>query len=140
MEPPVTASSASRDRLRATRTALLDLHKLLLQRERVDYGEDHGPVSNARLFELALHDESFAWLRPILQLVVRIDEMLEWDGLWTDADAEAVFAHTRDLLKASEFGTPFEQKYDHALQSDPEVVFAHRAVIRAANGTPKTTG
>jgi hypothetical protein len=134
MEEPSLASSSSRERLLAVRGALLDLHKLLLQRERADYGEDHGPVTNARLFELALHDESFAWLRPILQIVVWIDEMLAWDGLWTDADAESVFRRTRSLLKASEFGTPFEQKYDQALQSDPDVVFAHRAVIKAASG------
>ena len=134
MGEPAQASSRARERLVATREALLDLHKLLLQRERVDYGEDHGPVTNTRLFDLALHDESFAWLRPILQIVVRIDEMLEWEGLWTDADAEAVFERTRALLKASEFGTPFEQKYDQALQSDPDVVFAHRAVIKATAG------
>lgn len=123
-----------RDRLMATRRALLDLHKLLLHRERAAYGQDHGPVTTGRLFELALHDESFAWLRPILQLVVRIDEMLEWNDLWTDADAESVLGSTRSLLKASEFGNPFEQKYDEALQSDPEVVFAHRAVIKATTG------
>jgi hypothetical protein len=123
-----------RDRLVATRRALLDLHKLLLHRERAAYHQDHGPVSSGQLFELALHDENFAWLRPILQLVVRIDEMLEWNDLWTDEDAESVFAKTRSLLKASEFGTPFEQKYDEALQADPEVVFAHRAVIKATTG------
>jgi hypothetical protein len=123
-----------RDRLLGTRRALLDLHKLLLHREGAAYGQDHGPVKGpGRLLELALHDESFAWLRPILQLVVRIDEMLEWNDLWTDEDAEAVLRSTRSLLKASETGTPFEQKYDEALQSDPEVVFAHRAVIKAAS-------
>ena len=123
-----------RDRLVATRRALLDLHKLLLHRERAAYRQDHGPVSSGQLFELALNDEAFAWLRPILQLVVRIDEMLEWNDLWTDEDAESVFTKTRALLKASEFGTPFEQKYDEALQGDPEVVFAHRAVINATAG------
>ncbi len=123
-------------RLTATRRALLDLHKLLLFREGAAYGQDHGPVTAGGLFELALHDESFAWLRPILQLVVRIDEMLEWNDLWTEADAESVLSGTRQLLKAAQFGSPFEQKYDEALQSDPEVVFAHRAVINATLGKP----
>jgi hypothetical protein len=121
-----------RERLVATRQALLDLHKLLLHRERAAYREDRGgPVTSGQLFELAMHDESFAWLRPILQLVVRIDEMLEWDGLWTKGDAEKVLDETRALLKASEHGTPFERKYDEALQSDPAIVFAHRAVVKA---------
>ena len=102
-----------------------------MSREGLAYGQDHAPVTNAGLFELALHDESFAWLRPILQLVVRIDEMLEWNELWTEADARAVLDSTRSLLKASASGTPFEQKYDAALQADPEIVLAHRNVIKA---------
>jgi hypothetical protein len=121
-------------RLRATRRALLDLHKLLLQRQRAEYRQDHGPVTNAGLFDLAVNDPAFAWLQPILQLVVLIDQMLEWNDLWTDEDAERVLERTRALLKASQTGTPFEQKYDAALQADPEIVFAHRAVIEAAKG------
>ncbi len=128
MEP---ASRTLRDRLVATRHALLDLHKLLLFRERAAYREDHGPVNAGQLFELAMHDESFAWLRPVLQLVVRIDEMLEWNDLWTEDDAAAVLDRTRALLKASQHGSPFEQKYDEALQSDPEIVLAHRKVMEA---------
>jgi len=123
-----------RYRLQATRRALLDLHKLLLQRQRAEYHQDHGPVTNAGLFDLAMNDPAFAWLQPILQLVVRIDEMLEWNDLWNDEDAERVLDRTRSLLKASQTGTTFEQRYDAALQADPEVVFAHRAVIDAAQG------
>ena len=123
-----------RERLQAMRRALLDLHKLLLHRERVEYEQDHGPVTNAALFDLAMNDPAFAWLQPILQLVVTIDEMLEWNDLWNEEDAQRVLERTRALLKASETGTPFEQKYDAALQSDPDVVFAHRAVVDAADG------
>jgi len=123
-----------RARLQATRRALLDLHKLLLNRQRTEYRQDHGPVTNAGLFDLAMNDPAFAWLQPILQLVVRIDEMLEWNDLWNDEDAERVLDRTRALLKASQTGTPFEQKYDAALQAEPEIVFAHRAVIEAAEG------
>ena len=122
------------ERLRATRRALLDLHKLLLHRQRAEYRQDHGPVTNAGLFELAMNDPAFAWLQPILQIVVTIDEMLEWNDLWNDEDAERILGRTRALLKASQTGTPFEQKYDAALQADPEIVFAHRAVIDAAGG------
>jgi hypothetical protein len=120
-----------RERLLATRRALLDLHKLLLDREGAAYGQDHAPVTPGRLFDLALHDQGFAWLRPVLQIVVSIDEMLEWSDLWTEADAERVLDRTRTLLKASAGGTPFEQKYDEALQSDPAIVLAHRSVIKA---------
>jgi hypothetical protein len=123
-----------RERLQATRRALLDLHKLLLNRQRAEYQQDHGPLTNAGLFDLAMNDPAFAWLQPVLQIVVQIDEMLEWNDLWNDEDAERVLDRTRSLLNASETGTPFEQKYDAALQAEPDIVFAHRAVIEAAQG------
>jgi hypothetical protein len=123
-----------RERLQATRRALLDLHKLLLNRQRAEYQQDHGPLTNAGLFDLAMNDPAFAWLQPVLQIVVQIDEMLEWNDLWNDEDAGRVLDRTRALLKASETGTPFEQKYDAALQAEPDIVFAHRAVIEAAQG------
>jgi hypothetical protein len=123
-----------RERLQATRRALLDLHKLLLNRQRAEYQQDHGPLTNAGLFDLAMNDPAFAWLQPVLQIVVQIDEMLEWNDLWNDEDAGRVLDRTRALLRASETGTPFEQKYDAALQAEPDIVFAHRAVIEAAQG------
>jgi len=124
-----------RDRLVATRRALLDLHKLLLTRERRAYEREHGPVSTGGLLELAIRDERFAWLHRVSEIVVRIDEMLEWNDLWTDADAEWLLSGARALLVPSPTGTEFEQRYDAAMQEDPNVVLAHRAVIRAATGT-----
>jgi len=123
------------ERLASTRLALLDLHKLLLTRERRAYEREHGPVSAGSLLELAINDGRFGWLHRISEIVVRIDEMLEWRDLWTDADAEWVLAGTRALLVPSPEGTDLEQRYDAALQDDPHIVLAHRAVIRAAKGT-----
>ncbi len=123
-----------RERLVATRLALLDLHKLLLTRERREYERDNGPVGAGRVLELAISDERFAWLRRISEIVVRIDEMLEWQDLWTDADAEWLLSGARALLVPSPEGTDFERRYDAALQEDPHVVLAHRAVMKAATG------
>lgn len=123
-----------RGRLEATRRALLDLHKLLLTRERRVYEREHGPVTSGELLGLAIHHERFAWLHRISEIVVRIDEMLEWSDLWTDADAEWLLSGARALLMPSPTGTDFEQRYDAALQEDPNIVLAHGAVMRAATG------
>jgi hypothetical protein len=123
------------DRLVSTRLALLDLHKLLLTRERRAYEREHGPVGAGTLLELAIGDRRFEWLHRISEIVVRIDQMLEWRDLWTDADAEWVLSGIRALLVPSAEGTDFEQRYDAALQEDPHVVLAHRTVIRAATGS-----
>jgi hypothetical protein len=67
-------------------------------------------------------------------VVVRIDEMLEWNDLWTDADAEWLLSGTRALLVPSPAGTDFERRYDAALQEDPTIVVAHGAVMKAVTG------
>lgn len=48
----------------------------------------------------------------------------------TNDDAEALLAGARSLLKPSETGGGFGQKYFAAIQREPDVVLAHREVTR----------
>ena len=71
----------SRDRLRDVRLRLLDLHKVLLDDTKAAYEMDRGRIpSNATLLQLVINDPWFAWLRPLSELVVRIDVALQPDG------------------------------------------------------------
>lgn len=117
-------------RMRELRTGLLRLHKALLDAERAAYERVHGQVSGGELLQLVINDEQFAWLRPVSELLVRIDEMLDADEPATAADAEALLAGGRALLKPSEAGGGFGQKYFAAIQQSPDVVLAHREVTR----------
>ena len=58
------------------RHALLHLHKTLLDWERAAHERVHGRGSSNDLLQAILHDERFAWLRPMSALIVRIDEWL----------------------------------------------------------------
>src|SRR6187399_2235235 len=58
------------------RQGLLRLHKTLLDWERAGYERIHGRQSSNDLLNALLNDPQFAWLRPISQLIVRIDELL----------------------------------------------------------------
>lgn len=116
-------------RLRELRRGLLHLHKALLDTERASYEQAHGRVSSGELLQLVISHEHFAWLHAISELIVSIDEMLNADEAATTAEAEALLAQARVLLKPSETGSPFEQKYYAALQSDPANVLAHREVM-----------
>ncbi len=80
--------------------------------------------------QLVINHEQFAWLRPVSELIVRIDEMLDADEPATAADAEALLAGTRTLLTLSETGNGFGQKYFAAIQQVPDVVLVHREVTR----------
>ena len=117
-------------RVRELRLGLLRLHKALLDYERDDYERAHGQVNASELLRLALNHEQFAWLRPVSELIVRIDELLDADEPATPDAAESLLAEARALLKPSESGGGFGQKYFAAIQREPDVVLAHREVTR----------
>jgi hypothetical protein len=124
-----TATETTLSRLRELRRGLLRLHKLLLDAERAAYEQQHGRVNSGELLQLVIKDEQFAWLHAISEFIVRIDELLDADEPATTAEAEALLAQARRLLKPSETGADFERKYYAALQSDPDIVLAHRDVM-----------
>ena len=124
---------ALRGRLDRARDALLHLHKALLDNERVRYERAHGPVSGSGdLLQLVIHNPAFAWLHPVSELIVQIDELLADDEAAAAADAEALLAHMRALVRADEHGEAFHREYHRALQDSPDIVMAHAAWKRAA--------
>lgn len=126
-ENSAAASQPTLDALRDLSQSLLRLHKLLLDMERASYEAAHGSVNSSKLLQLVIEDEHFAWLRRISELIVRIDEFLEGETPLPASGARTLIDYTRDLLKASSTGTPFQVKYEAALQ-DHDVIFAHREV------------
>ena len=128
--PPMSA--AMRDRLRELRTRLLSLHKVLLDDARAAYEMDRGRVgSTANLLQLVINDPWFAWLHPLSELVVRIDENVEPGAPATEADGTALVEQIERLLSPAEQGETFARRYFEALQRQPAVVIAHADVRRA---------
>ena len=125
---------AELERLRTVRHKLLDLHKVLLEAEKVRYERVEGRIEGSwRLLHLLLHDPWFAWLRPLSALIVQIDELLDQKEPEppTDAAATALLAEVRTLLTPTEEGEGFMRQYHSALQDNPDVVLTHREVMRA---------
>lgn len=124
---------ALRARVDRARDALLRLHKALLDHERGRYETMHGRVAGAADFlQLVIHDPNFAWLRPVSELVVQMDELLYVDEASATADTEALLAQARALVRADEHGDPFHREYHRTLQESPEVVMAHADWKRVA--------
>lgn len=116
---------ARRD-LEALHPRLLKLHKTLLDHERAGYEKVFGKVTSQALLQLLLNDQWFAWLRPLSQLIVRIDEALDKGSVTgTAKEAQAIIDYTSTLLRASEQGNLFSISYYTALQDEPAVVLAH---------------
>ena len=120
--------SAIRQPLLEFRHALLDLHKALIDSERAVYETDVGPVQSPHhFFQLLTSDPWFAWLRPVSELIVLMDELLQGDEPVTDERASALVERTRTLL--TDGHARFGRKYHDLLQRDPTVLVAHGAVI-----------
>ena len=115
--------------LREIRLALLRLHKVLLDWERAGYERIHGRQSSGDLLKALLDDPQFSWLRPMSQLIVRIDEILSDKTLPMRNDVDAVVSKVRALTSPNETGNTYERRYDMALQEHPDAVFAHRDLL-----------
>lgn len=129
MADPSTNSPSAR--LTSIRTPLLDLHRTLLEAERRLYEIAHGRVTPGELLTLALKDQQFAWLHQLSSLIVRVDELIAGDTPPADTDVTSVVVQLQTLLTPSSTGTWLEQRYDRAIQNDPAVLLAHRAVMAA---------
>ena len=126
-----TLSQDMRARLRDLRARLLSLHKVLLDDARAAYEMDRGRIgSNATLLQLVINDPWFAWLHPLSELVVRIDETIEPDSPATEADGIALVEQVERLVAPAEHGETFARRYFEALQRQPSVVLAHADVRR----------
>ena len=110
------------------RKALLHLHKVLLDWERSAYERIHGRVSSGELLKAIVEDQQFGWLRPISELIVRIDQTVDGEPQNGPVDVDALISRAREVTAADEAGTPNAQRYHAALQEHPDAVFAHRAV------------
>ncbi|HTV39097.1 MAG TPA: hypothetical protein VMF08_00870 [Candidatus Sulfotelmatobacter sp.] len=124
-------TTATGQRLQDVRNALLRLHKALVESERVTYEKIVGAIpSPNRFLQLLLTDPWFAWLQPLSQLIVAMDEAHDAREPATDANAQALIEQGRLLLVASEEGQGFARHYFDALQRDPDVVLAHADAIK----------
>ena len=127
MEGASTATSES-TRLREVRKGLLHLHQTLLDMERKSFERTHGRVTSGEFLQLVINHEQFAWLRLVSALVVQIDEMLDADEPVADADVINLTKGARQLFTASD-NEEFRDKYQSALQREPDVVMAHSALM-----------
>ena len=111
------------------RRSLLHLHKTLLDWERAAYERIHGRTSPGNLLTALMNDPQFAWLRPLSELIVRIDESLEIDALdGPEVDVGGIVALASSIIAADESGDAAAQRHHRAMQEYPDAVFAHRAV------------
>jgi len=127
-------AEGTRERLKSVRDGLLRLHKKLLESEQQAYERDVARIeTRGQLLDLVMNDPWFAWLRDLSRFIITIDEWLDSKEPTSDEDGERLVARARTLIAPSEDGAAygFARKYYEAMQRDPDVVLAHRDMVRA---------
>src|ERR1041384_44298 len=111
---------------------LFSLYSALIVAEQHTYERVHGPVGSMdELIQLLLRDPWFTWLSPLLDLLLRIDQILKDAALdLTQEKVEHLVAEARSLTRPSIDGDGFERAYYEALNRAPEVMLAHFRVTR----------
>ena len=108
------------------RGSLLDLHKSLMNAQRIRYEREHGRIETSGVFlGLVLEHPSFAWLRQLSALIAQLDEWIEEKAERGDADLESLMLALRSLI-AAEGGNPsFTAPYWQIVNDTPEVLVNH---------------
>ena len=130
---PTTESEPEglRQRLTQLRHALLKLHKALVDSEKVGYEKTMGQIKSPNHFlQLLTKDPWFAWLHPLSQLIVAMDEALDEEEPLTPHKVDDLVRESDLLLVVSENSEGFSGHYYQALQRDPDVVLAHAEVVK----------
>ncbi len=119
------------------RDALLPLHKTLLEWERKAYERLHGrKMSGGELLKVIVADPQFAWLHPVSELIVRIDEALDAEAPDTIVDVVAIVSKARRVVMPDETEGQYAQRYLAALQEVPDAVIAHGRVTTLLKDVP----
>ena len=125
-----------RQHLFELRDPLLNLHKALVDSERIFYEQTLGKILSPRHFlQLLAGDPWFAWLHPLSELIVTIDTVLDAKIPPPATALDDLVRQSYRLLVPAEKSQDsanhgFALHYFEALQRDPNVVVAHAEVAK----------
>ena len=107
------------------RHSLLELHRALLDAQRIRYERDHGRIETSGEFlGLVLEHKAFEWLRELSALIAQLDEWLEGGEKALASVFEDILASLRAMIQAGG-GSPFNKKYWELAEESPQVLIEH---------------
>jgi hypothetical protein len=108
------------------RLSTLDLHKALMDAQRVRYERDHGRIRTAgELLGLVLEHPAFAWLRTLSALIARLDEWIEAREEAGEEELVALVDALKSLIEMHGKDVGFNKPYWEIANEVPEVLVAH---------------
>jgi hypothetical protein len=120
--------------------ALRDLHRALIERARRDYESEHGEsVGRGHFVQLLAADSSFAWLRPLSELMADLDMVRDVGAALMDelsSGLRPAVEHVIPPSRAAQTPAGIGERYWPYVQDDPHVAMAHAALRQALTAWP----
>src|SRR3954471_11364313 len=130
----MAGESSHKPALLEVAAALREVHRTLVQAVRAVYEREVGPAGGpGQMLRLLTEDPWFAWLHPMSELIVDLDSLLAQELLPAGTVAGVRMEIDR-LTQASD--SPFWEKYQPLLQSDPQVAVQHGRLRQALKALP----
>lgn len=124
----------TRANLKSLSKALLRLHKTLLDAAKVDYEAINGKIASiGQYFQLVVDDPYFAWLRKLSSIIALIDEAVSVRRPATESEAKGLLNEAQILLNFQDNDEEFNDKFQTALQNNPEAVLNYNEALRFSN-------
>jgi hypothetical protein len=113
-------------RIDQVRHALLDLHKSMIDAQRIVYERQHGRIGTTSEFlGLVLEHPQFEWIRELSALIAQLDEWREDIDQASDHELEDILAMLRSLMQRDGPNAAFTQRYWEMIDATPEVLVSH---------------
>ena len=108
------------------RHTLLELHKALLDAQRIEYERTHGRIETSGEFlGLVLNHPEFEWIRALSALIAQLDEWAEEIETADQAGLDGIVEALRSLIRPEGANPAFTAKYWRLVEGEPNVTVPH---------------
>ena len=113
-------------RVEQLRHTLLELHKAMLDAQRIEYERGRGRIETSGEFlGLVLYHPEFEWIRALSALIARLDEWAEGMEGEGEGEFESLVGGLRSLIRPEGDNDEFTAKYWKMVEGEPAVTVAH---------------
>ena len=108
------------------RHTLLELHKAMLDAQRIEYERAHGRIETSGEFlGLVLNHPEFEWIRALSALIAQLDEWAEDADAAGEAGLDSIVEALRSLIRPEGANPAFTARYWKMVEDEPRVTVAH---------------
>ena len=113
-------------RVSQLRHTLLELHKAMLDAQRIEYERAYGRVETRGEFLGLVLNPEFEWIRALSALIAQLDEWAEGEEAETEAGLDGILDALRNLIRRGATANPaFTAKYWKMVEDQPAVTVEH---------------